>query len=63
MTRLTATAFLAFLLPAFGASAADLTITVDGVASADGQATTARASTYRPAAPPPASTCADRRVR
>lgn len=37
MTRLTATAFLAFLLPAFGAGAADLTITVDGVASADGR--------------------------
>jgi len=39
MTRLTATAFLAFLLSAAGASAsaADLTITVEGVASADGQ--------------------------
>lgn len=37
MTRLTATAFLAFLFPALGAGAADLSITVDGVASADGR--------------------------
>jgi uncharacterized protein (DUF2141 family) len=37
MTTHTATAFLAFLFTAAGASAADLTITVEGVASADGQ--------------------------
>lgn len=37
MTPHTATAFLAFLFTAAGASAADLTITVEGVASADGQ--------------------------
>ena len=39
MTRQTTTAFLAFLLAAAGASAgaADLTITVEGVASADGR--------------------------
>ena len=37
MTTHTATAFLAFLFAAASASAADLTITVEGVASADGQ--------------------------
>jgi uncharacterized protein (DUF2141 family) len=37
MRRQTATAILAFLFTATGASAADLTIAVDGVASADGK--------------------------
>jgi uncharacterized protein (DUF2141 family) len=37
MTRQTTTAILAILFTAAGASAADLTIAVDGVASADGK--------------------------